>query len=275
MRSGAACLSQCVRARAVPGPRVPIPTALGLAQPRVADIWPSSAARFRMWLCVVRCVGMVVLFVLWIPAGGWSRAIVYYWFPDLFDNQTAGAIIVFAVFDATCSVLWSWRCLVGSSVVSGISGCSWPACFRMWLRVVWCVCLALLARCVWLGPAWCRGYLAVLGLRASGCGCVWFRACARLCRFRVFQPWPHLTCPTSCCRRPAIPGPRGPHAAASSLAKFRVAHARPHSAYVLNPPACGLHNSACHRAVPHLRAQPTSRSIQVLSGRTWPTCSIH
>jgi hypothetical protein len=40
---------------------------------------------------------VVVLFVLWVPAAAWmaSRAVVFYWFPGLFDNQDAGSVIVF------------------------------------------------------------------------------------------------------------------------------------------------------------------------------------
>lgn len=42
---------------------------------------------------------VVLLFVIWVPAAAWmaSRAVVYYWFPDLFGNQDVGFVVVFAV----------------------------------------------------------------------------------------------------------------------------------------------------------------------------------
>lgn len=43
--------------------------------------------------------GVVLLYVLWLPTAAWlaTRAVVYYWFPDLFDNRGTGSVVVFVV----------------------------------------------------------------------------------------------------------------------------------------------------------------------------------
>ena len=44
-------------------------------------------------------VGMLLLYILWVPMAAWlgARAFAYYWFPDLFGNQGVEFIVVLVI----------------------------------------------------------------------------------------------------------------------------------------------------------------------------------